>query len=94
MCDTGLAVRQSCAPARPPVLAHAVLFAEFVYTPARIDNLLFARVKRVARGANFNKEILAERRTRFKFVAATTGDFDPVVIGVNIGFHLLRFKVL
>ena len=69
------------------VLANAVLAAELVYTSARIDNLLLARIKRVARGAHFNPEILAERRTRREFVATTTGDLDGVVTGMNVGFH-------
>jgi hypothetical protein len=42
----------------------------------------------MARGADFDQEILTERRTRLEFVTATTSDLDGVVIGVNIGFHV------
>ena len=71
----------------PRVLAHTVLLAELVYASAGIDFLLLASVKRVARGAHFNKEILAEGRASCELVATTTGDFDVVVIGMYVGFH-------
>ena len=67
----------------PWVLTHTVLFAELVYTPASIDFLLLAGVKRMARGAHFNTEILAEGRASCELVATTTGDFDVVVIGMH-----------
>src|SRR5210317_1941494 len=67
--------------------AHSVLATEFVHATAGVDDLLLAGIKRVARGAHFDVEFLAERRARFKFVAATTDDLDGFVIGVNVGFH-------
>jgi len=73
----------------PRILAHTVFLAELVNAPASIDFLLLAGVKRVARGAHFNKEILAERRACCELVATTTGDLDVVVIGMNVGFHFL-----
>ena len=73
----------------PWVLTHTVLLAELVYASASIDFLLLAGVKRVARGAHFNKEILAEGRASCELVATTTGDFDVVVIGMYVGFHFL-----
>ena len=69
------------------VLAHSVLLTELVDATASIDDLLLTGVKRVARGAHFDKEILAERRARFKFVAATTGNLDGIVVRMNVGFH-------
>ncbi len=68
-------------------LAHTVLFAELVYASAGIDDLLLARVKRVARGAHFNREIRAEGRACCELIPATTGDLNVVVIGMYIGFH-------
>ena len=69
------------------ILAHTVLLAELVYASASINFLLLAGVKRVARGAHFNTEILAEGRASCELVATTTGDFDVVVIGMYVGFH-------
>jgi hypothetical protein len=60
--------------------AHSVLATEFVHATAGVDDLLLAGIKRVARGAHFDVEFLAERRARFKFVAATTDDLDGFVI--------------
>ena len=73
----------------PKTLAQSVFLAELVDPSAGIDFLLLARVKRVARGAHFNKEILAERRARCELIATTTGDLDGVVIGMDVGFHFL-----
>ncbi len=72
----------------PWVLTHTVLLAELIYASASIDDLLLAGVKRMARGAHFNKEILAEGRASCELVATTSGDFDVVVIGMYVGFHL------
>lgn len=74
------------------VLAYAVLFAEFVYASASIDDLLLAGIKRVACRAHFDTEILAKRRACCKLVATTTGDFYIVVIGMNVGFHFLALR--
>jgi hypothetical protein len=71
------------------ILSHTVFLAELVYSSAGIDFLLFARVKRVARGTHFSTEILAEGRASCELVATTTGDFDVVVIGMDVGFHVL-----
>ena len=43
-------------------LAHTVFFAETIHASAGIDFLLLARIKRVARGANFDEEVLTKRR--------------------------------
>jgi hypothetical protein len=71
----------------PKVLADTVFLAELVNATAAIDDFLLACVKRVARGAHFNQEILTEGRAGCELVATTTGDFDVVVIGMYFGFH-------
>jgi hypothetical protein len=71
------------------ILAHTVFLAELVDASASINFLLLAGVKRVARGANLYTEILAEGRSSGELVATTTGDFDVVVIGMDVGFHFL-----
>jgi hypothetical protein len=71
----------------PGGLAHAVLAAELVYATARVDDLLLARIERMAGRADLDNEIFAERLTRRKFVAATAGDLDVRVVGMDIGFH-------
>ena len=73
-------------------LAHAVLFAELVYTSARIDDLLLARVKRVARGAHFNTEILAESRACGELITTAASDFNAIIIWMNVGFHFLALR--
>jgi len=73
----------------PWILTHTVLLAELVYASTGIDDLLLAGVKRVARGAHFNEEVLAEGRACCELVATTTGDFNVVVIGMYVGFHFL-----
>ena len=72
--------------------AHTVFLAELVHSTAGVNFLLLARVERVARGAHFYKEILAEGRSSRELVATTTGDFDVVVIGMNVGFHFLALR--
>jgi len=67
--------------------AETVLAAEFVYAAAGIDDFLLTRIKGVTCRANFDREILTERRAGREFVAAATGHFDVTVIGVYIGFH-------
>ena len=66
---------------------HSVLLAELVDPTARIDDLLLTCIKGVARRAHFDHEIFAERGTRRELVAATAGDLDICVVGMNVGFH-------
>ena len=82
-------------PDRPgPPLAHSVFLAELVYAAARIDDLLLARVKRMAGRAHLDREVFAERGTRRKLVAATTAYLDFMVAGMNFGFHYLLSATL
>src|SRR5262245_35285593 len=64
----------------------SVLFAKPVDAPLRIDEPLFARVKRVARPAHVGAELLAGG-PRLKRVAAGAGHGDELVVGVNAFFH-------
>lgn len=55
--------RRSAAPPgkeRKEALAHSVLATEFINPTARIDDLLFAGIKRVARRADLDLKILAQ----------------------------------
>ena len=71
----------------PGGLAHTVLAAELVYATARVDDLLLARIERMTGRADLDHEVLAKRRTRREFVAATAGYLDIRVVGMGIGFH-------
>ncbi len=73
--------------------ADTVLAAEFVYPAARINDLLFAGVKRMACRADFDEEVLAKCGAGREFVAAATSNFDIAVGGMNLGFHLLVLKL-
>jgi hypothetical protein len=86
-CRVKLAPAPDHGPASVHGLGHSILASELINATAGVNDLLLARVKRVTRRAHFDKEIVAEGRTGFKFIAATTGDLNGVVIGVSIGFH-------
>jgi len=68
-------------------LAQTVLATELVDPATGINDLLLARVERVACRANFDQQVLTQRRAGGEFVAATTGHLDVAVIGMNVGFH-------
>ena len=38
-------------------------------------------------GADLDHEVFAEGRARREFIAATTGDFDVRIVGMDVGFH-------
>ena len=40
-------------------------------------------------GANLDKEVFAERRTRREFVTATAGHLDFTIVRMDVGFHCL-----
>src|SRR5207248_1283079 len=65
----------------------SVTLTEFFDASGRIDDLLFARVKRVARRTNFDVQRLVDRRARLEGDAAAAGHVDFAVFGMNIGFH-------
>src|SRR5690606_29354910 len=55
------------------VRSAAVLAAELVHAAAGIDDLLLARVERVALGADLDLQIFAQGRARFEGVPAAAG---------------------
>src|SRR5438874_1419959 len=68
-------------------LLAGVLLAELLDPAGGVDDLLLARVERVARRADFHVQRLAERRARREGVAAAAGDLDFLVFGMDLGFH-------
>ena len=38
-------------------------------------------------GADLDHQVFAERRARREFIAATTGDLDVRIVGMDVGFH-------
>jgi hypothetical protein len=69
-------------------LFHAVTLAEFLDATRSVNDLLLARIERMAGRAHFDvKLVLAQRGTGYKRAAARAGHSDVFVIGVNAGFH-------
>jgi hypothetical protein len=64
---------------------------ELVDTSTRIDDLLLTGVERMACGADFHMQILAQRRARREFITATASNLDLAVVWVNVGFHRIGF---
>jgi hypothetical protein len=64
-----------------------VLAAELVHAAGGVDDLLLARVERMAVGAHLDLQVMTERRARLERVAARAGDRDLFVLGVNRRFH-------
>ena len=69
-----------------PLLA-SVLLAEFVDASAGVDDLLFARVERVAVRADFDLQVVSERGTRDERVPAAAGHGGLFIFGMDAGFH-------
>jgi hypothetical protein len=72
----------------------AVFLPEALDAASGIDNLLLARVKRMAGGTNFDMQWLATGGAGREGVATTAGDVDFNVIRVNAGFHVGSFIAL
>ena len=68
-------------------LAETVLAAELVDPATGVDDFLLARVERMTGRADLDCEVLTERAASRELVAATTGNFDIAVIGMDVGFH-------
>ena len=68
-------------------MSAAVTPAELVHTAGGVHDLLFAGEERVAGGANFNVEFLAQGGTGGELVAAATDHLGISVGGMNVGFH-------
>ena len=69
----------------------AILSIELLDAACSIDDLLLAGIERMAGRAYFNVKRLLHRRLGLEHAAAGAGDFDFVVVGVDIGFHLEKF---
>src|SRR5262245_49621805 len=64
-----------------------VLLAEAIHATGGVDQLLLARIERVALAADVGMD-LRLRRARLERVAARALDGGGVVLGMNAGFHL------
>src|SRR5467141_3832397 len=64
-----------------------VFLAEFLHAARRIDDLLLARVERVAGRADFHVQVLAQRRAGLERVSAAADYGDFLVFGMDFGFH-------
>ena len=64
-----------------------VLLAELVDATRGVEELLLARVERVAVRAHFDLQVVTQRRTRLEGVAAGAAHVDFLVIRMRIGFH-------
>src|SRR5207302_2983641 len=64
-----------------------VLPAELVHAARGVDDLLLARIERMAVRAHLDLQIVTEGRARLERVAARAGDGDLSVVGVDCGFH-------
>src|SRR3954470_8688849 len=62
----------------------SVLLTELVYATASVDDLLLARIEGMAVRADFDLQVMTQRRTRQERVAAGTGHVCVFVLGMNI----------
>ena len=69
-----------------------VFLAETLNATGGIDNLLFARVERMALRANLDVEWLATGRTGVELVATAAGNGDFNVVWVNSVFHFISSR--
>ena len=77
-------------PARGVGLTRArgsVLLAEFIDAAGGVDDLLLARVERVAARAHFDLQVMTQRGARLEDVAARAGHVDLFVVRVGGRFH-------
>ena len=67
----------------------AITLVKAIDASCRIDQLLFARKERVTSGTDFDVQITFASRARLERFAASAGDCNFNVFGVNSWFHLL-----
>jgi len=60
-----------------------VLLAEFIDAAGGVDDLLLARVERVAARAHFDLQVVTQRRARGEAVPAGAGNGDLFVLGMD-----------
>ena len=65
----------------------SVLLAELVDATGGVEDLLLARVERMAVRADFDLQVVSQSRARLERIPARAGDTDFFVIGMRIGFH-------
>ena len=70
-----------------------VLLTEFVDAAAGVDDLLLARIERMAVRADFDLQIVPKGRARVEGVPAAAGHRDLFVLGVDCVFHGLPTPV-
>ena len=69
-------------------LGHAVFASEFIHAAGAIDDLLLARIERMASGAYVDMQLaVGQGRARLKRVAATAGNGYFLIVGVDLGLH-------
>src|SRR5437879_2272719 len=61
--------------------------AEFLHAARRIDDLLLARVERVAGRADLHVQVLAQRREGLERISAAADYGDFLVFEMDFGFH-------
>ena len=70
-----------------------VALAEFLNPTRRIHQLLFTRIEGMTHRADLNAQIVGERGAGYKTIAASTLNFNVLVLGVNVFFHgILIFR--
>jgi hypothetical protein len=70
-----------------------VLLAELVDAAAGVDDLLLARIERMAVRADFDLQVVTEGRARMEGVPAAAGHRDLFVFGMDCVFHGLPTPV-
>ena len=79
---------RACGKLRGSAAARGGVFpAELVHTTGGVDDLLLARVERMAVRAHLDLQIMSQGRARLERVAARAGDGNLSVLGVNRSFH-------
>src|SRR5712692_9925341 len=68
-------------------LLSRVFLAELLDTAGGVDDLLLARVERVAGRTHLYLQVSPQRRAGLESVPAAAGDGDFLVIGMEFGFH-------
>jgi hypothetical protein len=74
--------------AEKSLLADTVFLTELLDATGRIDDLLLARIERVASRTHFNVQRFGHRGTGGEAVAATTCHGNFVVLGMDACFHI------
>ena len=67
----------------------AITPIETIHASRRVNQLLFARKKRMASRTNLNVQIPFARRARLKSLAASASHSDFLIFRMNSGFHFV-----